>query len=509
MNVDCNQRSARGVVCTPPSVPHLTCMSDAAIDWTRPGNDGEQQRYAYNSEAMSKTVLLVDDDEPMLTALSRVLSRIGHVAKLANSGEQALEIVKKDPVDVVVMDVRMPGRDGLETLRAMREVGYREPVVMMSGESSIDIAVRAVREGALDFIEKPIRAERLLTSVENAIRHTVLMAGKETLAEEVDCDTQSELVGDSHPMRRLRAMIAKAAPTEGRVLITGENGTGKELVARAIHMGSLRSSASFVKLNCAAVPAELIESELFGHEKGAFTGAVTARKGKFELAHRGTLLLDEVGDMPAMMQAKLLRVLQEGEVEPVGGSGVKQVDVRVVAATNRDLEAMVAEGKFREDLYYRLNVVGIHLPPLRERIEDLELLVSRFLSNQGGGEESEKVMGDDALKVLGAHSFPGNVRELKNIVERLVILTDGVEINANDVRLALSNSRGLPTLAGGGASLYREGVALRDLLIDAERGIISDALGRHGGNMTETARALGLERSHLYKKVKALGVPRA
>jgi DNA-binding NtrC family response regulator len=305
---------------------------------------------------------------------------------------------------------------------------------------------------------------------------------------------------------RLKKMIARAAPSQGRVLITGENGTGKELVARAVHAGSSRANEPFIKLNCAAVPLELIESELFGHERGAFTGAVATRKGKFELAHRGTLLLDEVGDMPALMQAKLLRVLQEGEFEPVGSGKLKSVDVRVIAATNRDLPEMVAQGEFREDLYYRLNVVTLHVPPLRERREDIPELMELFVERaaQRNQRRTPRVEAG-ALRRVQAHDFPGNVRELVNLAERLVILDGGGLITEEDVDMTIS---GRSNAEVDRSSLYQRGVSLRELVAAAEARIIEEALRDHEHSMTEAARGLGLERSHLYKKLRALGITR-
>jgi DNA-binding NtrC family response regulator len=365
------------------------------------------------------------------------------------------------------------------------------------------MAVGAVREGALDFIDKPLRPDRVRLTIDNALRYARLAAEHETLTQAAEIE--SELLGDSPPMEALRVLVAKAAPSEGRVLVTGENGTGKELVARAIHRGSARRDRPFVKLNCAAVPADLIESELFGHEKGAFTGAVAAKAGKFEQAHKGTLLLDEVGDMPAMMQAKLLRVLQEGELERVGSTQSRAVDVRVVAATNQDLPAMIEAGEFREDLYYRLAVVTLQVPPLRQRLSDVPALAEGFL-RQAIARNNRRPMRWEpgALRRLCEHDYPGNVRELRNVVERLVILGEDDAIREADVDTAFGRRAAVAETA----TLYRDGVPFRDLLADAERGILREALRRHDGNMTETAAALDLERSHLYKKLKALRIQR-
>jgi DNA-binding NtrC family response regulator len=395
----------------------------------------------------------------------------------------------------------MPDLDGLAVLERARQTRPGLPVVIMSGHGSIDTVRSAFKLGAFDYLEKPItEREKLLASVRNALAFSHLAEENAALRRAAGA---GQMVGAGAALRRLQDLIRRAAPSEGRVLITGENGTGKELVARAIHDGSRRRDQPFVKLNCAAVPAELIESELFGHERGAFTGAAAARKGRFELADGGTLFLDEVGDMPPAMQAKVLRVLQEGEFERVGGHATLKCDVRVVAATNKDLAAEVAAGRFREDLYYRLNVVPIHVPPLRERKEDVPELAERFLAEatDRNGRRPMRFT-RDALVALQGHDYPGNVRELRNLVERIAILSDGPEIGAGEVAAALPGGR------RARADRYRPGASFKELSEEAEREILAAALEQHGDNMTETARALGLERSHLYKKLKALGVRR-
>ena len=446
---------------------------------------------------------MVDDDEEIVSLLQRTLQRAGYDVDSAPNGDIALRLLEHSIFDAVLMDVQMPGRTGIELLDAFKEAGHTVPVVMVSGQSDLETAVTAVRKGALDFIEKPVRRERLLVSLDNALRYARLRRVNEAL--EPDLIHARELVGSSAPMMQLKRLIGLAAPSEGRVLITGENGTGKELVARAIHAGSARSGEPFIKVNCAAVPLELIESELFGHERGAFTGAIAPRKGKFEVANRGTLLLDEVGDMPAVMQAKLLRVLQEGEFEPVGSDRSKTVDVRILAATNRDLKQMVKEGSFREDLYYRLNVVALHVPPLRERRGDIPELVAMFLERAcERNNRPRPALEPEALRRLQAHDFPGNVRELENLTERLLILDDDKKISERDVALVLAGVVDVSSGAGG----YRRGATLREMLAEAEARIVELALLDHDGNMTETAEALGLERSHLYKKVRALGITR-
>src|SRR5215208_3440877 len=441
---------------------------------------------------MPATVLVVDDERNIQVTLSRALSMEGYQVETAGGGREALEKLAAAPVDVVVMDVRMPDLDGLSVLQKARETRPELPIVIMSGHGSIETVRQAFKQGAFDYLEKPItEKEKLLAAVKNALSLRTLREENARLRREAG---PSEMVGSGPAMQRLFELVRRAAPSEGRVLVTGENGTGKELVARAIHEGSRRKGAPFVKLNCAAVPAELIESELFGHERGAFTGAVAARKGKFEQADGGTLFLDEVGDMPAAMQAKVLRVLQEGEFERVGGQQTLRCEVRVIAATNKDLTAEVKAGRFREDLFYRLAVVPIHLPPLRERREDVPELASRFLAEacERNGRRPMR-LSRDALLGLQAHEWPGNVRELKNLVERLAILCDGPEIGGPDVAAVLPDAR-RPR-----ADRFREGASFHDLVEEAEREIVLGALDVHGDNVAETARALGLERSHLYK----------
>ncbi len=450
---------------------------------------------------MPAAILVVDDEKNIQLTLSRALSMEGYVVEAASGGREALEKIAALPVDVVVMDVRMPDLDGLAVLQKARETRPDLPVVIMSGHGSIETVRSAFKLGAFDYLEKPItEKDKLLVVVKNAL---ALRSLREENAELRRAAGRLEMVGSGPAMQRLFELVRRAAPSEGRVLVTGENGTGKELVARAIHESSRRKAGPFVKLNCAAVPAELIESELFGHERGAFTGAVAARRGKFELADGGTLFLDEVGDMPAAMQAKLLRVLQEGEFERVGGTHTLRVDVRVVAATNKDLAAEVQAGRFREDLYYRLNVVPIHAPPLRERREDIPELATRFLAEacERNGRRPMRLE-RDALAALQTHDFPGNVRELRNLVERLAILCDGPEITADDVTAALPGGRRPRT------DRFRAGASFHDLVEEAEREIILGALDAHADNVSETARDLGLERSHLYKKMRALGVRR-
>ncbi|HEX7479242.1 MAG TPA: sigma-54 dependent transcriptional regulator [Polyangiales bacterium] len=449
---------------------------------------------------MPAHILIVDDDREILLAFSRMLGNEQHQVETASSAQQALDQLERASFDLVITDLSMPQMDGLDMLMRMRQRGDATPTLVISGAGSIEHAVRAIKLGAIDFIEKPLHRERLMLTVQNALRFAQLQEVHSRL--QADVSGVRSLVGDGPAMQRLRALIAKVGPSEGRVLITGENGTGKELVAAAIHAGSARGSAPFVKLNCGAVPKELVESELFGHEKGAFTGAVAARKGRFELADGGTLLLDEIGDMPMPMQVKLLRVLQEGQFERVGAGRTTTVDVRVLAATNRDLGAMVSDGTFREDLYYRLNVVTLHVPALRARKEDLPVLVAHFTSQGRKGYGLR--LSPSALQELSNYDFPGNIRELENLIERLAILYPNEVIEAQTMREVLSIPvSGKPVARG---SVYQSGKTLRELLHDLERQIMLEAIAAQGNSKGAAAQALGAERSHFYKKCRQYGI---
>ena len=449
---------------------------------------------------MTHRILLVDDEPDILTVFQRTLEHEELEVEPARTGEQALELLDKEAYDLVLLDVCMPTMSGLEVLGKLKEKGIRTPTVVVSGAGSVDLAVQAIKLGAFDFVQKPIHRERLLITVRNALKYSQLREVHEQL--QADSSSYSEVVGEGPLMQRLKGLIGKVAPSDGRVLICGENGTGKELVAAAIHAGSIRSKGPFVKLNCGAVPKDLVESELFGHEKGSFTGAVSSRKGRFELADGGTLLLDEVGDMPMPMQVKLLRVLQEGQFERVGGSRSIEVDVRVLAATNRDLSAMVADGSFREDLYYRLNVLTLRVPPLRERREDVPALLAHF--TRKGSRAQGLQFSEPALVALQHYAFPGNVRELQNIVERLSILHSGETIQAQHVQEMITMSNGKAKPARG--NLYEFGSTMRDLLREIERQIIVEAIAAHGNNKGAAAVALGTERSHFYKKCRQYGI---
>ena len=446
------------------------------------------------------SVLVVDDEKNILAAVSRALQLEGYTVVVAGSAEVALDKLKAEAVDVIVTDVLMPGLDGIAFLTALNDHQDQTPVIMMSGHATIETAVEATRLGAHDFIEKPIKTERLLLSIQNALGFKRLADENRDLRQRHGVGRS--LIGDSSANKRLIGVIERAAAAKATVLITGERGTGKELVATAIHRGSIRAKQPLQTINCAAIPQQLIESELFGHEVGAFTGATKARAGKFERAHQGTLFLDEVGDMPSPMQAKLLRVLQEGQLERVGGSKTIDVDVRIVAATNKDLSHEIEEGRFRADLFDRLNVVPIAVPALRDRRDDIEALCKVFLEQAcADNGYPPKSLSADALHALKQADYPGNVRQLKNLIERLVIFAEAEQITARDVHAAQT-----PASRGSHGGYFRPELPLKVMLADAERDLIARALEHHDNHVTNTAAALGLERSHLYKKMKALGI---
>jgi DNA-binding NtrC family response regulator len=444
-------------------------------------------------------LLIVDDDANTLASLARAFRLAGHEATVCDNAARALELVKSQPFDLMMSDVVMPGKDGLALLEDLRNAGIGLPVVMISGQANIEMAVRATRLGAVDFLEKPLSTEKLLLTVENVLKLKRLEEENRDLRQRVG---KHEIVHSGAAMQRVMAQVNRVAASEARVCILGETGTGKELIARALHQRSTRREGPFVTLNCAAVPGELIESELFGHEKGAFTGAAARHIGRFEQAHHGTLFLDEIGDMPMVMQAKLLRVLEERQVERVGGDRPIPVDVRVIVATHRNLEELVQKGAFRQDLYHRIYVYPLTLPPLRERAEDIAVLVAHFaaqVAEQNGWKP--KPFEPEAIDELQRYGWPGNVRELRNVVERLLLLADG-PVDRTAVELALPASR------SGAAGV--EGPVLAGSLaqrVDSfEREQILGELKRHNQRMTDTAKALGLERSHLYKKCQALGI---
>ena len=449
---------------------------------------------------MSK-LLLVDDDANTLASLARAFRLAGHEAVVCDQADRALELAKSQRFDVILSDVVMPGKDGLTLLAELKAAGVTAPVVMISGQASIEMAVRATRLGAIDFLEKPLSTERLLVTVENAVKLSRLEDENKRLRQRAG---RQELIWKSAVMQSVMTKVERVAASETRVAILGETGAGKELIARTLHEKSPRRAGPFVTLNCAAIPAELIESELFGHEKGAFTGAGTRHAGKFEQSHGGTLFLDEIGDMPALMQAKLLRVLEQKEVERIGGDRPIAVDVRVIVATHRNLDELVRKGEFRQDLYHRVFVFPILLPPLRERREDIRPLVDFFA--QAVAQQNDwklREIAPEAYAELERYSWPGNVRELRNVVERLLLLTDD-RVDAATARLALPFDSSPVSVASDSGPLSERPLSER---MDAhEREIILAELKKHNYKMTDTARALGLERSHLYKKCQQLGI---
>jgi DNA-binding NtrC family response regulator len=449
---------------------------------------------------MASKILVVDDQSDITVAFARMLRSEGYEVDTASSGPEADERLRHETYDLLLTDVSMPKMSGLDLLEAMRQRGDATPTIVVSGAATINDAVRATKLGAIDFVEKPIQRERLALSVGNALRLNQLQDVQSRHQE--DLGVGAELVGSGATMMALRALLSRIGPSDGRVLIIGANGTGKELVAAAIHASSPRRAGPFVKLNCGAVARELVESELFGHEKGSFTGAIASRRGRFELAHGGTLLLDEIGDMPMPMQVKLLRVLQEGTFERVGGGRTLRVNVRVLAATNRDLSAMVANGEFREDLYYRLNVVTVRVPALCQRREDIPELVDHFVASQL--RVSGLRLTGAAKEALKEYDYPGNVRELQNVVERLRILYGEGPVEVDQVRAVLRPETVARRADPG--TLYRPGSSLRELLRDVERRVMVEAIAAHGNSKLAAAEALGSERSHFYKKCRQYGI---
>ncbi len=443
-------------------------------------------------------LLIVDDEANTLASLARAFRLAGHEASVCDNAARALELAKAEKFDLILSDVVMPGKDGLTLLEELKQQGVSAPVVMMSGQAHIEMAVRATRLGALDFLEKPISTDKLLLTVDNALKLQRLETENRQLKQRLG---KHEIVWQGDAMRRVMAQLERVAASESRVCILGETGTGKELVARTIHERSPRSGGPFITLNCAAVPAELIESELFGHEKGSFTGATGRHIGKFEQADQGTFFLDEIGDMPLNMQAKLLRVLEEGEIERIGSDKPLAVNVRVLVATHRDLEARVREEKFRQDLFHRIYVFPLALPPLRERREDIPTLVEHF-SEQVCAQNGWKPVpfSADAMQALQSYSWPGNVRELRNMVERLMLLAEQ-QVDLATVQMALPHGGATGPGTGGLAS-----GPLADRVESFEREVILAELKRAQNNMTMAAKTLGLERSHLYKKAEQLGI---
>lgn len=458
---------------------------------------------------MSASILIVDDEEAIRTSLRSILEDEGYQVAVASSGQDALKIYGTDPPDLMILDIWMPEMDGLETLRRVKEFVPTTQVMMMSGHGSIETAVKAIKLGAYDYIEKPLSLENVTLRVKHAL--TQYRLEQENRALRTKVQQKFELIGQSPAMQRMRQLIETAGPTNSRVLIGGENGTGKELVARAIHMHSPRAEHPFVAVNCAAIPETLIESELFGHEKGSFTGATAMKRGQFEQADGGTLFLDEIGDMSLNTQAKVLRALQEQQFTRVGGTKLMKVDVRVLAASNKDLEKEIGRGQFREDLFYRLNVVPIVVPPLRERREDIPALVQHFmkLHVQEQGLRMKEVS-PEAMGVLQHYEWPGNIRELRNLIERLMIMVPGPVIDEAQAAMALQGRTAGPANAGAPSATIPLLAKSYDSLRDARNAFEKEYIGRklrdHHWNISRTAEDLKIERSHLHRKIKLLDV---
>jgi len=448
---------------------------------------------------MKHTILIVDDEESIRLSLKGGLEDEGFHTILAESGEEGLKTFQSHDIDLVLLDIWLPKMDGLQVLEQMQKDDPNLPVIVMTGHGSIETAVRAIRLGALDFIEKPLDLNKIIITINNAMHVRALEEENALLRNKTRKDY--ELIGHSPAIQKLKEEVFLAAPSDSWVLILGENGTGKELVSRNLHSLSKRADQPFIEVNCAAIPEELIESELFGHEKGAFTGASERKRGKFDLAHEGTLFLDEIGDMSLSTQAKILRILQEQRFERVGGAQAIQVDVRVLTATNKNLETEIAEGRFRQDLYYRLNVIPIHVPPLRQRKQDIPELAEHFLTDfsQNKGRE-KKTITDGALKKLLLHDWPGNVRELKNIIERLFIMSPRDSITADDI-IPLSSTR-----TSSEISHLLDMQQLKDSRAAFEKLFIEKKLGECGYNISKTADQIGVERSNLHRKIKSLGI---
>jgi two-component system nitrogen regulation response regulator NtrX len=450
---------------------------------------------------MHKTILIVDDEKSICQSLGSILVDEGYEVLTAESGEDALKVIREEIPRLVLLDIWLPGIDGIETLKIIKSSHPQVRVIIMSGHGTIETAVKATKLGAFDFIEKPLSLEKVVLVVNHVFELIRLEEENRLLRQKITKDY--ELTGISAPILELKEMINIVAPTNAWILIMGENGTGKELVARAIHRQSKRNGKPFVEVNCAAIPEDLIESELFGHEKGAFTGATEKRRGKFDLAHEGTIFLDEVADMSLKAQAKILRILQEKKFERVGGNTLIPTDVRVLAATNKNLEEEMEAGRFRQDLYYRLNVIPLRILPLRDRKEDIPYLVSRFLKEFAIKErENEKSIEDDALTMLMGHNWPGNVRELKNIIERLVIMVPHNLITAKDIPPLIKEYQILD-----GVNLHDDTKdSFRTAKMGFEKHYIMKKLQEYEGNISKTAEAIGLERSNLHRKIKRYGL---
>ena len=446
-------------------------------------------------------ILIVDDEAAIRKILSASLMDDGFQVKTAEDGISGLKQIREFLPDIVLLDIWMPGDlDGLRVLERAKEAGCRSQFIVMSGHGTIETAVKATKIGAWDFVEKPLSMDKISILIKNITSFQTEKSEKISLLNKLRKNIA--MIGEGHAMKQIKQMVSRVAPTNSWVLITGENGTGKELVAQNLHYLSRRASQSFVEVNCAAIPSDLIESELFGYEKGAFTGATQKKKGKFDFADGGTLFLDEIGDMSLDAQAKVLRILQERKFQRVGGNESISVDVRVVAATNKNLEVEIAEGRFRQDLYYRLNVIPFAVPSLRERAEDIPELIQHFGDQicQSGGHR-RKVFAENAIEKLMGHLWPGNVRELRNFVERVYILTPGDFVDVHDLRFA-----GLPDLSSGSNSHREDGLTFREARAQFEKDYLLEKINENNGNISKTAELIGLERSYLHRKIKSYGI---
>jgi len=456
---------------------------------------------------MRPHVLIVDDEEDIQLSLSGILEDEGYRVTACGSGEEGMGILERDEPDILFLDIWLPGIDGMEVLEKSRRDYQELPVVMISGHGNIETAVDSIKKGAFDFVEKPLSLEKVVVTADKALKFRKLQLENRDLRSRVRVDVIQNLTGKSPVIQSLHKQIERVAPTDSWVLITGENGTGKEIVARSIHKNSKRSAKPMIAVNCAAIPDELIESELFGHEKGAFTGADKSHRGKFELAHKGTLFLDEIGDMSLKTQAKILRILQEQSFERVGGDRSINVDVRVIVATNKDLQQEIKHGRFRQDLYYRLNVFPLHVPGLRERSEDIPMLLEEFvdtLSRENGLKPVRFT--EAALKRLQAYQWPGNVRELKNFTERMLIMHAGEEVDLRHLPQEFQQ-----TAPSGGQEViesqaFGEGWDFKKARAEFEKQFLASKLEEHQGNVSRLAEAIGLERSYLHRKLKAYGI---
>jgi two-component system, NtrC family, nitrogen regulation response regulator NtrX len=447
-------------------------------------------------------ILVVDDEKSIRESLQMILEYEGYEPLFAESGKKALQILGEESVGLVLLDIKMPGMDGIEVLGEIRVIDSDLPVIMISGHGTIETAVECTKRGAFDFLEKPLDRDKVLVTIRNALRQRKLSREYREIKEKVD--TEEQILGNSDAIVKIIDLIKRVGPTDVRVLITGENGTGKELVARALHRYSKRSEMPFVEVNCAAIPNELLESELFGHEKGAFTGAASKRIGKFEYAHTGTLFLDEIGDMSLTAQAKVLRAIEEGKIERLGSNKIVAVDVRVIAATNKDLHKLIEEERFREDLFHRLNVIPVHIPPLRERRDDIPVLAESFAEGVCRRNGFPKKQFDkETLRMLQSFEWSGNVRELRNIVERLVIMSRGETILPDDL------SAMVPRKKGGVDSIIEAADSFQEFKDMSEKEFIRYHLERHGWNISQTAEDLQIQRSHLYNKIKKYGLERS